>query len=332
MGVLEIGARLRREGLIHSGINIAAGDDLFRIDLKALTGGKSVTVYGQQEVMKDLYGAADERGLRIVFETGDVRLHDFEGTHPFVTYTHNGTAQRLDCDFIAGCDGFHGVSRKSIPSSALKIRERNYPFGWLGILADVPPVNAELIYASHGNGFALASMRSPTRSRYYLQCDLNDDPAAWPDARFWDELCLRLGPAGARVIRGPSIEKNIAVVRSFLAEPMRHGRLFLAGDAAHIVPPIGAKGMNLAVSDVLVLSRVLDEFYRNGLDATLDSYGARALPRVQRAENFSRSFLEMTHRFEGADRNAQLAQLESLRTSPAAQTAFAQNYVGLPLN
>ncbi len=334
MHELGVGARLGREGLVHSGINIAAGNGLFRIDLKALTGGKSVTVYGQQEVMKDLYGAADERGLKLIFEAGDVRLYDFDGAHPAVTYTHNGMAQRLDCDFIAGCDGFHGISRKNIPPAALKIEERNYPFGWLGILADVPPVNAELIYASHTNGFALASMRSPTRSRYYLQCDLNDDPAAWPDNRFWDELCLRLGPAGARVVRGPFIEKNIAAVRGFLAEPMRHGRLFLAGDAAHIVPPIGAKGMNLAVSDVLVLSQVLHEFYRNGSDATLDSYEARALPRVRKAENFSRSFLEMTHRFGkggGPDRAAQLARLESLRTSPAEQIAFAQNYVGLPL-
>lgn len=335
MGMLGIDARLRREGLIHSGINIAAGDDLFRIDLKALTGGKSMTVYGQQEVMKDLYGAADEHGLQVIFEAGDVRLHDVERASPFVTYTHNGAAQRLDCDFVAGCDGFHGVSRKSIPPSALKIAERNYPFGWLGILADVPPVRSELIYANHGNGFALASMRSPARSRYYLQCDLDDELAAWPDERFWDELCRRLGPAGEQVTRGPSIEKGIAAVRSFLVEPMRHGRLFLAGDAAHIVPPIGAKGMNLAVADVLVLSQVLKEFYRNGLDATLDSYGVRALPRVRTAENFSRSFLEMTHRFgkgEGPDRDVQLAQLASLRTSQAAQTAFARNYVGLPLS
>jgi p-hydroxybenzoate 3-monooxygenase len=334
MDALGIGARLRRDGLVHAGVNIAVGDDLFRIDLKAPTGGGTVTVYGQQEVMKDLYGAADERGLRMIFEAGDARLHDFEGAHPFVTYTHDGAARRLDCDFIAGCDGFHGISRKSIPSSALKIEERNYPFGWLGILADVPPVGSELIYASHSNGFALASMRSPARSRYYLQCDLGDELAAWPDERFWDELCRRLGPAGEQVTRAPSIEKGIAAVRSFLAEPMRHGRLFLAGDAAHILPPIGAKGMNLAVSDVLVLSQVLEEFCRNGSDSILNSYGVRALPRVRRAESFSRSFLEMTHRFEdsGPDRKAQLAQLRDLQTSVTAQAAFAQNYVGSPLN
>ena len=332
MHALGIGARLDREGLVHSGINLTLGGELFRIDLKALT-GSCVTIYGQQEVMKDLYNAAQARAIEVVFDAKDVRLHGFESAQPSVTCLRNGQAQRIDCDFIAGCDGFHGVSRSSMPPHALRAREHTYPFSWLGILADVPPANRELIYASHDNGFALASMRSPSRSRYYLQCAADEDIDAWPEARFWDELCVRLGPvASAGVTRGPFIEKGIAPVRSFLAEPMRHGRLFLAGDAAHIVPPIGAKGLNLAASDVALLAESLAEFYRTGSEAALDAYDSRAMQRIRGAMDFSCSFLEMTHRFAaGPSRAEQRAQIDALLGSPQALAGFARAYAGAPL-
>jgi len=332
MHALGIGERLAREGLVHSGINLTLGGELFRIDLKALT-GIAVTIYGQQEVMKDLYEAAKARGISVFFEAKDVQLQEFSDTHPFVNYTRNERAERIDCDFIAGCDGFHGVSRSSIPPEALRTEGRTYPFSWLGILADVPPANSELIYASHENGFALASMRSPTRSRYYLQCAADEDIGEWPDERFWDELCVRLGRVAAPgVTRGPSVEKGIAPVRSFHAEPMRHGRLFLAGDAAHIVPPIGAKGLNLAAADAAILAETFAEFYRSGSEAVLERYGPRALARVCGAEEFSRTFLEMTHRFaNGPSRAMQCAQLEKLLRSQEALTDFARGYVGVPL-
>ncbi|PTM45121.1 p-hydroxybenzoate 3-monooxygenase [Sphingomonas aerolata] len=335
MRQLGLADRLVREGLVHGGTNLSLDGRMFHIDMAALTGGSTVTVYGQQEVMRDLFDAAESRGLSIVWNASDVALHDLEGARPAVTWSLHGREQRLDCDYIVGCDGYHGVSRGAIPADVIKTFERAYPFGWLGILADVPPVDHELIYANHERGFALASMRSTTRSRYYVQCALNDDIANWSDDRFWDELCLRLGPeVGAKVTRGPSFEKAIAPLRSFVSEPMRWGRLFLAGDAAHIVPPTGAKGMNLAVSDVTMLAEALVEKYKDRSDAGIDGYSARALARVWKAERFSWWFTSVTHRFpamDGFDRRIQIAELDYIRGSEAAQRSLAENYVGLPL-
>jgi p-hydroxybenzoate 3-monooxygenase len=332
---LGLGERLRREGIVHTGTNVSADGAMFRVDLAGLTASPGVTVYGQQEVMRDLFDGARARGLDLVFDARDVALHGIGGDAPAVTWVDDGGAQRLACDFIAGCDGFHGASRAALPPDVLRVFERVYPFGWLGILADVPPANHELIYANHERGFALASMRSPTRSRYYLQCAADEDPADWPDERFWDELCLRLGPEVApHLVRGPSFEKTVAPLRSFVAEPMRHGRLFLAGDAAHIVPPTGAKGMNLAVADVIVLAQAFADFYARSDRRGIDGYSARALARVWKAERFSWWFTGLTHRFPdmGAfDRRMQMAELAYLRQSRAAQTAMAENYVGLPL-
>jgi p-hydroxybenzoate 3-monooxygenase len=326
---------MRREGLVHGGTNLASDGEVFRIDMAELTGGSTVMVYGQQEVMRDLFDAAEARDVPIVFDADDVALHDIDGARPSVTWRENGVEKRLDCDFIAGCDGYHGVSRAAIPSDVLKTFERVYPFGWLGILAEVPPCDHELIYSNHERGFALASMRSPTRSRYYIQCGLDEKIEDWNDERFWDELCLRLGPeAAAKVTRGPSFEKSIAPLRSFVTEPMRHGRLFLAGDAAHIVPPTGAKGMNLAVSDVVMLSEALVEHFKDGSDAGIDGYSARALARVWKAERFSWWFTSLTHRFpdrDGFDRKMQVAELAYIKGSRAAQITLAENYVGLPL-
>ncbi|MES3093165.1 4-hydroxybenzoate 3-monooxygenase [Sphingomonas aerolata] len=335
MRQLGLADRLGREGLVHGGTNLSLDGRMFHIDMAALTGGSTVTVYGQQEVMRDLFDAAESRGLSIVWNASDVALHDLEGARPAVTWSLHGREQRLDCDYIVGCDGYHGVSRGAIPADVIKTFERAYPFGWLGILADVPPVDHELIYANHERGFALASMRSTTRSRYYVQCALNDDIANWSDDRFWDELCLRLGPeVGAKVTRGPSFEKAIAPLRSFVSEPMRWGKLFLAGDAAHIVPPTGAKGMNLAVSDVTMLAEALVEKYKDRSDAGIDGYSARALARVWKAERFSWWFTSVTHRFpamDGFDRRIQIAELDYIRGSEAAQRSLAENYVGLPL-
>ena len=332
---LGLDARLKQEGLVHGGINLSVDGEMFHVDMAALTGGSTVTVYGQQEVMKDLFDAVAPRGLEVIWDADDVRLHAIDSDAPFVTWTKAGADQRLDCDFIVGCDGYHGVSRGSIPPSVLKTFERAYPFGWLGILAEVPPAEPELIYANHERGFALASMRSATRSRYYIQCALDENIADWPDERFWDELCLRLGPASAaKVVRGASFEKAIAPLRSFVAEPMRWGRLFLAGDAAHIVPPTGAKGMNLAVSDVTMLGEALGEYYGAGSSAGIDGYSARALARVWKAERFSWWFTSITHRFpdmDGFARRLQVAEFDYIRRSSAAQTTLAENYVGLPM-
>jgi p-hydroxybenzoate 3-monooxygenase len=332
---LGLGQRMRREGLVHGGTNLASDGDVFRIDMAELTGGSTVMVYGQQEVMKDLFDAAETRGVQIVLDAEDVHPQDIDSDRPFITWRENGVDKRLDCDFVAGCDGYHGVSRGAIPADVLKTFERVYPFGWLGILADVPPCDHELIYSNHERGFALASMRSPTRSRYYIQCALDEKIEDWSDERFWDELCLRLGPeAGAKVTRGPSFEKSIAPLRSFVTEPMRHGRLFLAGDAAHIVPPTGAKGMNLAVSDVVMLSEALVEHFKDGSNAGIDHYSARALARVWKAERFSWWFTSLTHRFpdrDGFDRKMQVAELAYIKGSRAAQITLAENYVGLPL-
>jgi len=332
---LELGARMRREGLVHAGTNLAADGELFRIDMAELTGGSTVMVYGQQEVMKDLFDAAEPRGVKVIFDAEAVILHDIDSARPYVTWRKDGVEQQLDCDFVIGCDGYHGVSRAAIPEGVLSTFERVYPFGWLGILADVPPCDHELIYSNHERGFALASMRSPTRSRYYIQCALDERIEDWDDARFWDELSIRLGPeAASRVTRGPSFEKSIAPLRSFVTEPMRHGRLLLAGDAAHIVPPTGAKGMNLAVSDVIMLSEALNEYYAERSSAGIDGYSARALARVWKAERFSWWFTGLTHRFpdrDGFDRKMQVAELAYIKGSRAAQVTLAENYVGLPL-
>jgi p-hydroxybenzoate 3-monooxygenase len=332
---LGLDARMRREGLVHGGTNLASDGEVFRIDMAELTGGATVMVYGQQEVMRDLFDAAETRDVPIVFDAEDVALHEVDSDRPFVTWRKDGAEQRLDCDVIAGCDGYHGVSRAAIPAGVLKTFERVYPFGWLGILAEVPPCDHELIYSNHERGFALASMRSATRSRYYIQCALDEKIEHWSDERFWDELCLRLGPdAASRVTRGPSFEKSIAPLRSFVTEPMRHGRLFLAGDAAHIVPPTGAKGLNLAASDVTMLSEALIEYFQERSSAGIDGYSARALARVWKAERFSWWFTSLTHRFpnqDGFDRRMQVAELAYIKGSRAAQTTLAENYVGLPL-
>lgn len=332
---LGVGSRLLREGLVHGGINIAFDGGMFRIDLRAGTGGKGVIVYGQQEVMKDMFDAALARGIAIAFEVKDVAFGDLETDAPSVTYISDEQTKRVHCDFVVGCDGAHGVSRSALPAATVRTFERVYPFGWLGVLADVPPAAEELIYCNHRRGFALASMRSPTRSRYYIQCLLSERIEDWPDDRFWDELCVRLGDkASATLTRGTSFEKSITPLRSFVLEPLRHGRLFLAGDAGHIVPPTGAKGLNLAVADVYQLARALSDFYRNGRSAGLDTYSSRALARVWQAERFSWWLTNLTHRFPETDEFAwrmQIAELDYLRRSPLAQASFAENYVGLPI-
>ena len=330
---LALDGRLRAQGLVHDGVNIVSDGKMFRIDMAARSGGRRVAVYGQQEVMHDLFEAAAAQNMFVIFDAAGVTLHDIAGK-PFVTWRKNGGEERVDCDFIAGCDGFHGISRNAIPAEVRKEFERVYPFGWLGILADVPPAHHELIYANHERGFALASMRSKSRSRYYVQCGMDEKVEDWPDERFWDEVTVRLGPE-AHVTRGPSFEKSIAPLRSFVTEPMRHGNLFLLGDAAHIVPPTGAKGLNLAVSDAVMLSDALADFYRRGNSGSLDGYSARALARVWRAERFSWWFTGLTHRFPEADafaRKIQIAELAYLRQSEALQAAFSENYVGLPLD
>jgi p-hydroxybenzoate 3-monooxygenase len=334
MDRVGVGDRLHREGLPHDGVNLALDGSLFRIDLAGLTGGTNVMVYGQTELTRDLIEAALGRGTPIAFEIDDVTPEAFDSDTPFVTFTRNGEPHRLDCDFIAGCDGSHGVCRPAIPATQRRGFERIYPFGWLGILADVPPCAKELIYSNHEHGFALASMRSPTRSRYYLQVPIDEDPAAWPDERIWDELAVRLGPAAAGMTRGPSIEKSVAPLRSFVSEPMRFGRLFLAGDAAHIVPPTGAKGLNLAAADSHYLAEALIAHYRTGATAGLDAYSARALARVWKALRFCWWFTALTHRFPDTDpfaRKMQIAELDYIRSSRAAQAMLAENYVGLPL-
>ena len=332
-----VGARMHREGLVHGGYELCFDGARHRIDLHGLTGGKQVMVYGQTEVTRDLMDARAAEGRPTVYEAKDVALHDYDGAAPRLTYTHAGRAHELRCDFIAGCDGYHGASRASVPASALRTYERVYPFGWLGILADTPPVSHELIYSNSERGFALCSMRSPTRTRYYVQCPLEDKVEQWSDDAFWDELRRRLDPAAAEaLVTGPSIEKSIAPLRSFVAEPMRFGRLFLAGDAAHIVPPTGAKGLNLAASDVHYLSRALIEHYAEHSAAGLDAYSARCLRRVWKASRFSWWFTSLMHRFpdagqtEGMGRRLQTAELEYLVGSRAASTVMAENYVGLP--
>jgi p-hydroxybenzoate 3-monooxygenase len=329
---LGIDAGLNAHGMVEDGFNLATDDQVIRIDIKALT-GRHVTVYGQTEVTRDLIAAAPSRGLEIVWEAKDVTLHDLTGDAPSVSYTVDGQPARIEAAFIAGCDGFHGASRKALP--ALSEFERAYPFGWLGILADVPPCHPELIYANTDRGFALASMRSPTRSRYYIQVPLTDTLDMWPEERLWDELETRFNPLADRgVVRGPALEMSIAPLRSYVCETMRHGRLFLAGDAAHIVPPTGAKGLNLAASDVAYLADALIAAVTRGEGAALDGYEARALSRIWKAERFSWMLTKLMHRFpdDGPfEHRMQRAELEYVAKSQAMQTAIAENYVGLPL-
>lgn len=327
------GARMRREGLVHDGIEIAFDGVRHRIDFKGLT-GKTVMVYGQTEVTRDLMEARAASGAPSVYEALDVSVHDIGTDRPSVRYKKDGQSFAVDCDYVAGCDGFHGVSRRTIPESLLQVYERVYPFGWLGILVDKPPVSHELIYVNHPRGFALCSMRSTTRSRYYLQCRLDEHVDDWSDEKFWEELKRRIDPRAAGALQtGPSIEKSIAPLRSFVAEPMRFGRLFVAGDAAHIVPPTGAKGLNLAASDVAYLSQALIERYGRDSNAGLDAYAERALARVWKAERFSWWMTQLLHQFpesSGFEQKMQAAELQYLFSSTAAQTALAENYVGLP--
>jgi len=328
------GKRVTAESLTHGGVDIALNGQRHRIAFHYLI-GKTVTIYGQTEMTRDLMDARRQCGATSVYEAESVELHDIHSDSPHVTYTHRGEKQRLECDFIAGCDGSHGVSRRSIPSEKLSIYERVYPFGWLGVLADVPPSWDELIYATSERGFALASMRSPTRVRCYVQCPLEDRVEDWSDERFWDEFKLRIGPEiAARMTVGASIEKSIAPLRSFVAEPMHYGRLFLAGDAAHIVPPTGAKGLNLAASDVFYLYEGLLGFYVEGTARALDEYSARALHRVWGAVRFSWWMTTLLHRFPNEDAfgaRLRAAELDYLFASAAAQRVLAENYVGLPL-
>ncbi|RDW12084.1 4-hydroxybenzoate 3-monooxygenase [Paracoccus thiocyanatus] len=343
-GVLETGLvrlmeeagvadRLHREGYVHDGTQIAWEGGMFHIDFKQLT-GTPVVVYGQTEVTRDLYDAREAAGARTIFQVDDVVIHDADGDRPYVTYTSAGQGHRIDCDFVAGCDGFHGISRQTIPLDVRREYEKTYPFGWLGILSETPPVHEELIYANSDRGFALCSMRNANLSRYYIQCALSDHTSDWTDAAFWDELRRRLpADVAERLVTGPSIEKSIAPLRSFVTEPMRWGRLFLCGDAAHIVPPTGAKGLNTAASDVQYLYNGLVQYYRDKDSEGIDRYSERALLRVWKAERFSWWFSGLLHRYPHQspfDLKMQKADIAFLRDNESQQRAFAENYVGLP--
>ncbi|MCF8511062.1 MAG: 4-hydroxybenzoate 3-monooxygenase [Rhodobacteraceae bacterium] len=327
------GARMDREGQVHDGCYLASNGRMFHVDFMGSC-GKQVMVYGQTEVTKDLYDAQDAMGATVIHDAEDVALHDLTGDAPFVTYTVNGQSQRLECDFVAGCDGFHGVSRQTMPAEIRREFEKVYPFGWLGILSRTPPVEKELIYAAHDRGFALASMRNPMLSRYYIQVPLTDKVEDWSDDAFWAEFKLRMpADVAARLVTGPSIEKSIAPLRSFVTEPMRWGRLFLCGDAAHIVPPTGAKGLNLAASDVHYLYEGLVQFYSHNQSAGIDSYSQRALARIWQAMRFSWSLTTMMHRFPGAsdyERRMQDTEMAILESNPSARKLMAENYTGLP--
>ena len=329
-----VGEKMHAEGLVHDGVEFCFDGDRHRFDFRELI-GRTVMVYGQTEVTRDLMQARDASGATTVYEAENVSLHDFGSDNPKIRYTKDGVEHELACDFIAGCDGYHGVARASVPEGALRTFERVYPFGWLGILVDKPPVADELIYAHHARGFALCSMRSPTRSRYYVQVPADAKVEEWSDDRFWDELRRRLDEETAeRLITGPSIEKSIAPLRSFVAEPLRFGRLFLAGDAAHIVPPTGAKGLNLAASDVAALAEALIEFYDERSPAGIDGYSARVLSRVWKAERFSWWMTSILHTFPDTDtfgRRMQRAEFDYLRGSEAASRSMAENYTGLPV-
>ena len=330
----QVGGRMLKERLVHGGFALGFSDRSVRVDLQGLAGAP-VSVYGQTEVTKDLMDARTRAGAKLVFEASEVAIHGFDTARPTVRYSHEGRIHELECDYIAGCDGYHGVCRRSIPEGARQYFERAYPFGWLGVLADVPPATEEIIYSNHARGFAMCSMRSRTRSRYYVQCGVDERIEAWPDARFWDELRARLPASVAEsVVTGPSIEKSIAPLRSFVVEPMRFGSLFLVGDAAHIVPPTGAKGLNLAVADVRVLYQALIERYRTGRVDALDRYSERCLRRVWKAVRFSWWFTSIMHKFSDDPfaHRLQLAELDYLAGSTAALTSVAENYVGLPFD
>jgi p-hydroxybenzoate 3-monooxygenase len=329
-----LGERMLREGLVHRGIELRFRRRPHRIDLFALTGGRAITVYGQQEAVKDMIHARLDAGGQVLFEVDDVSVDRIDGPQPVIRFRHHGAARQIVCDFIGGCDGFHGVCRPSIPHGAITSYEREYPFGWLGILAEAAPASEELIYAHHERGFALLSMRSPTLSRLYLQCAPDEDIADWPDDRIWRELETRLATdAGFRLADGPILQKGVTAMRSFVVEPMQYGHLFLAGDAAHIVPPTGAKGMNLAVADVRLLARAFAEHYRAGRRELLDRYSEACLRRVWRVQHFSWWMTSMLHRFDtdnGFDYRRQLGELDYVTTSRAAATSLAENYTGLP--
>ncbi|MBN9243049.1 MAG: 4-hydroxybenzoate 3-monooxygenase [Mesorhizobium sp.] len=326
-----VARRLHEDGLVHEGVELRFDGERHRVDFRALA-GRTVTVYGQTEVTHDLMDARAASGTATVYEAEQVSLHDFDGASPTVRYVKDGVGHEIVCDFIAGCDGFHGVSRAGVPAAALQTFERVYPFGWLGLMVEKPPFSDELIYANHERGFALCSMRSPHRSRYYVQVPLDERLEDWSDARFWDELRRRLdGETAQRLLTGPALEKSIAPLRSFVAEPMRFGRLFLAGDAAHIVPPTGAKGLNLAMGDVGLLAAGLAEFYEERSEAGIDAYSSRALARVWAAERFSWWMTSLLHRLPDADgftRRIQRAEFDQLRWSQAAARALAENYTG----
>ena len=330
-----VGGRMRREGLVHHGIELRFGGRGHRIDLSGLTGGRAITVYGQHEVVKDLIAARLDAGEPILFEVEDVSVHEVNTATPTIRFRKDGEGQELACDVIAGCDGFHGVCRPSIPEGVLSVYERIYPLAWLGILVEAPPSSKELIYAYHERGFALHSMRSPAITRHYHQCEPDEDLSNWPDERIWTELHTRLAAGGWSLTEGPILQKGVTEMRSVVVEPMQYGRLFLAGDAAHIVPPTGAKGLNLAVADVRVLARALAEFYASGRTDLLNRYSASCLPRVWRAQRFSWWMTSLLHRFQAEDayqHRLQLAELEYVTSSRAAATALAENYVGLPMN
>jgi len=326
--------RMDAEGLPHDGFELAFDNRRVRVDLAELTGGKRVMVYGQTEVTRDLMAARREVGATTIYEAENVQPHDLETDHPYVTFEKDGETLRLDCDYVAGCDGYHGISRRSIPEDRIKTFERVYPFGWLGLLSDTPPVSDELIYANHARGFALCSMRSTTRSRYYVQVDADEKVEDWSDARFWNELKSRLpDDVAANLVTGPSLEKSIAPLRSFVAEPMQHGRLFLVGDAAHIVPPTGAKGLNLAASDVNTLYRLLVKVYHEGREDLIARYSEVCLRRIWKAERFSWWMTSNLHTFseeEDFNRRIQQAELDYYTRSRAGLTTIAENYVGLP--
>ena len=328
----QVGERMLAERLVHGGFALGFAGKSVRVDLQGLTGA-TVSVYGQTEITRDLTAARTAAGAALIFEAGDVAVEDLGGREPLIRYTQGARTHELTCDFVAGCDGYHGVCRRSVPRAALQTFERTYPFGWLGILADTPPVAHELIYSNHERGFALCSMRSAARSRYYLQCGPDENLEDWPDTRFWDELRRRLPePLAEALITGPAIEKSIAPLRSFVVEPMKFGRLFLVGDAAHIVPPTGAKGLNLAAADVRVLYRALADYYRTGSTAAIDGYSERCLRRIWKAVRFSWWFTSLTHKFSNDpfSHRLQLAELEYLSGSAAALAGVAENYVGLP--
>jgi p-hydroxybenzoate 3-monooxygenase len=335
MHELGVGERLKRQGLQHGGIELRFNGSGHRIDFRALTGGKCVTIYAQHEVIKDLIAARLAANQPIIFEAEDVSVHGLEGASPTIHFRANGAAEELQCDFIAGCDGFHGICRTSVPAGALQIYDRDYPFGWLGILAQAPPSSHELIYANHARGFALLSMRSPEISRLYLQCAPDEDLALWPDERIWQELHRRLATQdGWKLTEGPIMQKGVTGMRSFVTEPMQFGKMFLAGDAAHIVPPTGAKGLNLAVADVRVLARALEEFYESGKKELLNRYSEICLRRVWKVQRFSWWMTSMLHRFANDnpfDQRRQIAELDYVTSSRAAAQTLAENYVGLPM-